>query len=72
MRIALIDGEACWDKQRMLPGRGVYVCARPVCMQRVQDDYRRCLERAFRKGSVSWTVLEPSYVEHTESNFAGG
>jgi predicted RNA-binding protein YlxR (DUF448 family) len=72
VRIALCDGGVCWDKHRIIPGRGAYVCARPVCVQRVQDNYRRCLERAFRKGGVSWTVLEPSYVEHTESNLAGG
>lgn len=72
MRIGLCDGGVCLDKQGILPGRGAYVCAKSTCLQRVKVNYRRCLERAFRKGGVSWMVLEPSYVEHTESNVAGG
>ncbi len=46
--MVLQDGFVTLDHRMRLPGRGAYCCNNDRCLELVLDNYRHCLNRAFR------------------------
>ena len=52
IRLVLQDDVVIVDKRKRLPGRGAYVCDNGRCLEFVLGNYRGCLNRAFKTGSI--------------------
>ena len=58
IRLALIDGQLCFDLRHKLPGRGYYICAR-----------RACIDKAFAGIIKRVTKHEPSEIAQSAGDF---
>jgi len=58
LRMVLQDGFVMLDRRMKLPGRGAYCCNNDRCPGLVLDNYRHCLNRAFRTKRVDTVRLK--------------
>ncbi len=40
------------DEKQTMPGRGAYACPDSSCLEHALDNYRGCLNRAFKTGNL--------------------
>ncbi len=53
-RLCISGEKVVIDTRQTLPGRGAYACTDRDCLVLAMQNHRGCLNRAFRKGAVSF------------------